>query len=347
MSSEKLSPAAQRAAARQAKLLAKGKERLDKLTGAAKGEGRVVSDSVGGIAPRPVNVNPPPPSTLADVNQDDDPAEVDLASQSPLALFGGGGSAGAGFPGAGAQNPFAAGGAGGDDMFSQMLSQMMAGAGGPQAGAGGAGAGPAAGANPFMQGPPMSPFPPAPKTFLDRIFPAIHLLAMVGLATYVVVVYEPAKRLAEYGWTGARDGIDWASWGALISRKPREAGVVADAIGLNGLAEVPLLWMFVSIELVLQTTRLFLLRNRPAPPGIINSLLPMLSQFSPQLAVAIQTGVRYLDIFSTFLNDLGVLIFCIGVVALVGRWKSGEPTGFVEVLADKTSEMLTRASEEL
>lgn len=44
MSSETLSPAAQRAAARQAKLLAKGKERLDKLTGAAKGEGRVVSD---------------------------------------------------------------------------------------------------------------------------------------------------------------------------------------------------------------------------------------------------------------------------------------------------------------
>lgn len=123
-------------------------------------------------------------------------------------------------------------------MFSQMLSQMMAGAGGPQAGAGGAGAGPAAGANPFMQGPPMSPFPPAPKTFLDRIFPAIHLLAMVGLAVYVVAVYEPAKRLAEYGWTGAQDGIDWASWGALISRKPREAGVVADAIGLNGLAEV-------------------------------------------------------------------------------------------------------------
>ncbi|BGP26451.1 hypothetical protein Rt10032_c11g4594 [Rhodotorula toruloides] len=347
MSSETLSPAAQRAAARQAKLLARGKERLDKLTGAAKGEGRVVSGSVGGIAPRPANVNPPPPSTLADVNQDDDPAEVDLAAQSPLALFGGTGPAGAGFPGAGAENPFAAAGAGGDDMFAQMLSQMMAGAGGAQAGAGGVGAGPPAGASPFMQGPPVSPFPPAPKTFLDRIFPALHFFAMVGLAAYVVAVYEPAKRLVEYGWTGARDGIDWASWGALISRKPREAGIVADAIGLNGLAEVPLLWMFVSVELVLQTTRLFLLRNRPAPPGIINSLLPMLSQFSPQLAVAIQAGVRYLDIFSTLLNDLSVLIFCIGIVALVGRWKTGEPTGFVEVLADKTKEMLTRASEDL
>lgn len=123
-------------------------------------------------------------------------------------------------------------------MFAQMLSQMMAGAGGPQAGAGGAGAGPAVGANPFMQGPPISPFPPAPKTFLDRVFPAIHLLSMIALVVYVVAVYEPAKRLAAYGWTGAQGGIDWAAWGALISRKPREAGIVADAIGLNGLAEV-------------------------------------------------------------------------------------------------------------
>lgn len=89
------------------------------------------------------------------------------------------------------------------------------------------------------------------------------------------------------------------------------------------------------------------LQNRAAPPGIVNSLLPMLSQFSPQLAVALQTGVRYLDIFSTFLNDLGVVIFCIGIVALVGRWKTGEPSGFVEVLADKTNEMLSKASRDL
>ena len=34
----------QKAAARQAKLLAKSKERLDKITGAAKGEGRIVTD---------------------------------------------------------------------------------------------------------------------------------------------------------------------------------------------------------------------------------------------------------------------------------------------------------------
>jgi NADH:ubiquinone oxidoreductase subunit K len=109
-----------------------------------------------------------------------------------------------------------------------------------------------------------------------------------------------------------------------------------------------LLWLFVSVELVLQTTRLFLVRvsdcttgiwlsdaqviepsarssrqNRAQPPGILNSILPVVSQFSPQLALAIQTGVRYLSLLSILVTDLSVLIFCIGVFAVVGKWKTG------------------------
>lgn len=43
--SESIETPASKAAARQAKLLAKSKERLAKITGAAKGEGRIASDS--------------------------------------------------------------------------------------------------------------------------------------------------------------------------------------------------------------------------------------------------------------------------------------------------------------
>ncbi|GAA6046956.1 hypothetical protein JCM3770_003449 [Rhodotorula araucariae] len=341
-----------KAAARQAKLLAKGKERLDRIQGAAKGEGRVVSDSIGGIAPRPASVNPPAPTSLSDINNNDDPAEIDLAAQSPLSLL-----AGLGGPGSGADagaNPFAAfmgagagagaeGAAPGDDMFSQMMAQMMQG-GGPGAGAaGGMGGAPS---NPFMQ-PPTSPFPPAPKTFLDRVFPLVHILAMVGLAAYVVAVYEPAKRLALYGWTGENGGVDWYAWGSLLSRPSRTIeNAMSQKLGFGTLAEVPLLWMFVSVELVLQTTRLLLVRNRPAPPGILNSILPLLSQFSPQLGLALQTGVRYLDLFSTCLNDLAVLVFCIGVVVLFGRWKAGAP-GTVEILEEAAGGMIHKVAGEL
>ncbi|KWU45971.1 hypothetical protein RHOSPDRAFT_5642, partial [Rhodotorula sp. JG-1b] len=330
----------QKAAARQAKLLAKSKERLDKITGAAKGEGRIVTDSAVGIAPRPVTSNPPPPTSLADVN--DDPAEIDLGMQNPLSLLAGTGPS--------AQNPFAAfgagagaaGGAPGEDPFSRMMQQMMAGMGG----AGGPG-GPRGIAGGQQQQPAAdSPFAPAPpKTLLDRFFPLVHITSMVALAIYVVFVYEPARRIATYGWAGGSEGVDWSAWSALLTHKPRDLALGAGAF--RGLASVPLLWMFVTVELILQTTRLFLIRNRPAPPGILSSILPLISQFSPQIGLAIQTGVRYLDLFSTCLNDLAVLIFCIGLTVVIGRWKAGPPTGLVQVVEEKVNEALNRAAGDL
>jgi hypothetical protein len=185
----------------------------------------------------------------------------------------------------------------GGDLFSQMMAQMAAGQGGPggaegasnpfAAFGGGAGGGGAVGSNPFAGGAgqqaPTSPFPPQPKTFLDKIFPLIHLVAMVGLAVYAVVWWEPSRRFGLYG-SSETQGIDWHAWGALASRRPKDAGVVGQVVGMQ-LAEIvsrgifhfsfsefcflilflvassqPLLWMFVSVELVLQTSRIFLLR---------------------------------------------------------------------------------------
>ncbi|GAA5827209.1 hypothetical protein JCM5353_007978 [Sporobolomyces roseus] len=340
-----------KAAERQARLLAKSQARLEKITGAAKGEGRIISDSSVGIAPRTAASNPPAPTSLADINNEDDPAEIDLASlngakglQQQLAQMGGG------FPGMmGQENA----GADGGDMFSQMLAQMQAGGGpgggqNPFAAMGGMGGGlgqPGAN-NPFAgQQPPVSPFPPQPKTFLDKIFPLIHLVAMVGLAVYAVVWWEPSRRFGLYG-ASETSGIDWSAWGALASKRPKDAGIVGQMVGMQ-LAEIPLLWMFISVELVLQTSRIFLLRNRAAAPGILNSILPLLSQFSPQLGLVLQTGARYLSLFTTCLNDLAVLIFCIGIVIMVGHYKSGAPAGAVHIIQDATNSILEKAKGDL
>lgn len=172
--------------------------------------------------------NPPPPTSLADVN--DDPAEVDLGIQNPLSLLAGSDPS--------AQNPFAAfgagagGGAPGEDPFSQMMQQMMAGMGGA-AGGGGAGGGqqqPAAD-SPFAPAPP-----PPPKTLLDRFFPLVHITSMIALAIYVVFVYEPAKRMAAYGWAGGTEGVDWSAWSALLTHKPTDLALGAGAS--RGLASV-------------------------------------------------------------------------------------------------------------
>lgn len=273
-------------------------------------------------------------------------------------------------------------------MFAQMMQQMMAGAGGAGAGAGAgaAGAGGAPPGNPFMQ-PPTSPFPPAPKTFLDRVFPLVHLVAMVGLAVYAVFVYEPAKRVTAYGWNGSDIGIDWKAWSVLLDHRPQETAVL-QKIGIHSLAQVvrprfvmssgdtrltsfrataspldvrqrraraadhtPFPRPRTSPRWDLRTSRpLNSFRhpqNRPAPPGILNSVLPLLSQFSPQLGLAIQTGVRYFDLFSTCLNDLAVLICSIGLVVLVARWKVGEPHGLIDILEDTASGVVNKVKGEL
>lgn len=127
---------------------------------------------------------------------------------------------GGGAPGAAGGAPGADGGLGG--MFG-----MMGGAG-----TGGAGAG----ASPFG-GPPVSPFPPTPKTFLDRVFPLIHLLSMVGLVVYAVGWLEPATKHGKYGWMGVGSSIDWSAWGALASNKPLNVGGVGKLV-VHSLAEV-------------------------------------------------------------------------------------------------------------
>lgn len=116
-----------------------------------------------------------------------------------------------------------------------MMAQMLAGAGGPGGPSAGAGAG--GPANPFMGGkPPASPFAPAPKTLLERFFPLVHIMSMVALAVYVVCVYEPAKRVATYGWAGANEGVDWSAWSALLTHRPSDLAV--GSANFRGLASV-------------------------------------------------------------------------------------------------------------
>lgn len=128
----------------------------------------------------------------------------------------------------------------------------------------------------------------------------------------------------------------------------------------------PLLWLFVSLELVLQTTRFFLtrvscritlptrqlilvlLQSHAPPPGILNTILPLISQFSPQLGMAIQTGVKYLDLVSILITDIGVVIFCIGVVITIGRWKTGGAHSvLIQEMAEAGSEAWGKVKGEL
>ncbi|KAK4056969.1 hypothetical protein OIO90_001869 [Microbotryomycetes sp. JL221] len=369
MSSEEAASAAERKAAqaaRQAKLLAKSQQRLAKITGAAP-DGRVPNDASLGIPSRPSAsssssattsaskagaTSPPAPTSLLPDDDNDDPAEIDLAQhahkiQSRQLTDTFGTATPPSFVGFGQSGSTADAGSP-EDMLNQLMAQLT----GNASSTNGAQQNPFMGTNggsapnPFAsmmnaQGqpqPPMSPFPPQPKTLLDRVFPLIHFMTMIGLAWYSVAYLEPANKIGVLGWTDRVGRVDWKNWGSLASQRPAGdvAGHVvtkgASAIGA-GLAQVPLLWIFVSVELVLQTTRMFLVRNQPEPPGIINSILPILSQFSPQLGLMVQTGIKYLALVSVLVTDLSVLVFAIGVIVIVGRWKTGAaPLSFDQVV---------------
>lgn len=183
---------------------------------------------------------------------DDDPAEVDLGQERRQQAFlrqqqqkqpGVGGLPPGLMEMMGGQG--GAEGAPGGDFMAQMMQQMMAGGAGGAPGVGGMPGmpgmpgGPGSEASPFAA--PVSPFPPTPKTFLDRIFPLIHFLAMVGLALYAVCSLEPSRRVGMFGWSESfgGTGVDWKAWGALADVKPSSATshIVDQVVGV-GLAEI-------------------------------------------------------------------------------------------------------------
>lgn len=67
---------------------------------------------------------------------------------------------------------------------------------------------------------------------------------------------------------------------------------------------------------------------------MLNTILPILSQFSPHLALVLSTGMKYISLLSIILNDLAVLVFCIGCAVVFGRYYAGNQDGLVHIVGD-------------
>lgn len=63
--------------------------------------------------------------------------------------------------------------------------------------------------------------------------------------------------------------------------------------------------------------------------------------------MAIQTGVKYLDLVSILITDIGVVIFCIGVAVTVGRWKTGSHPVLIQEMAEAGAEAWGKVKGEL
>jgi hypothetical protein len=157
--------------------------------------------------------------------------------QAMMSILGGGGGGGGGFGGLG-------GGQGGEPDMSRLFSQMLggdvptpsqrllgdlddpAGLGGDPGlgglgglGAFGSGAGAGMGFDPSQGFPsfPMMPQPQKGRSWVDKTFPLIHALAVVLLAAFVALWWEPNVRAAK--WAGQVDAGWITRWGRLSGRR--------------------------------------------------------------------------------------------------------------------------------
>lgn len=127
------------------------------------------------------------------------------------------------------------GAGGGDDFMAQLMASMSGTGGAPGGGLPGMdGAGMGGG----FPGMPTSPIPITPKTTLDKLFPLLHLFAMLALATFAVGIWEPSLRTGAglvQGLSGS-GGVNWSGWGELGGHG--SVGGVSSAMRGGGLAEV-------------------------------------------------------------------------------------------------------------
>ncbi|CAD6588564.1 MAG: hypothetical protein TREMPRED_005098 [Tremellales sp. Tagirdzhanova-0007] len=328
------SDGAKRAAARKAKILARGNNGLAKLAQTARGDEADtlyaqddVRSSQPSSSPAPTSRTPTPastnnshpisPQTRPNPQIPQDQQAMSAQVEAMMSMFGGGTGAGTG----------------GMPDIQRLMAQMM--------GADPSGTGQnllgdlddPAGLGNFGNGqPPKNPFdfpgaafpsfsglPTKKKSRVERYFPLIHAVFVIILLVFVVAWWEPRLRSAK--WTDRVLEQAWTErWALLAGRRGMWRAMKQDLSG--GVQALPVFWAFTTLELILQTTRFFILNSPPPPHSLISTFLPVLP---PAIARPLVTGSRYLTIIAQTYKDGCMLVFGLGMVAVLAEWLSGRP----------------------
>ncbi|KAF9585073.1 hypothetical protein BGW38_004006 [Lunasporangiospora selenospora] len=114
------------------------------------------------------------------------------------------------------------------------------------------------------------------------------LSAMLGVG----VVYQEYRRQGDFG-----------RFDALATAKPLPYGVF-------NVSPVPIFWYFITMELLLQSTRMYLHGLTTSPSSTLGTLAGFLP---PPFSDAIRVFMRYRLIWSSLVNDLSVVVFVVGM----------------------------------
>ncbi|KAJ1021677.1 hypothetical protein NDA16_003813 [Ustilago loliicola] len=277
------------------------------------------------------------------------PGQGPAGQQNPMEALmamvqgGGGGFGGPGGPGADGQQPDMSG-------LPPQLAAMM-----QQFGAGGAGGpgGPGA-AN-------MAPTATQTKSVSERAFDLLQAVLVLVLAVLAAksslfdfdrssvvpnavndafekitpdaISSGPTNTLRRWARLGyQRPSVE--EW-APVSASATTSFLTSDLLP-GGLSTLPLFWIFLSLEILLQAARIAIFSKKtPAPPSMLGMLAGMLP--IPNLGLMIRLVSKYLAVVNAFVNDVSLSVFVFGVAVLwsghklggVGMLESGAIPGFV------------------
>ncbi|KAK0548610.1 hypothetical protein OC845_003479 [Tilletia horrida] len=300
--------------ARKAKILGAGSDRLAKITRTGRGaEAETLYPSTPPPAPKP-HTPSSPSAVTGPLIEDDDP--VELPPPPPAGEFD--------FASIMArlqQHQQQTGGAEGSGGLPIDINQLLA-LTGMQPPPGSADGAQQPGVHPQAQ-------PPAPRTKLDKTFDLLRALTMIAFAFLAVSsLFSRPSASSSISPTAVTTDDHQAHllqrWASLAYRKPAEWEAQffqMESFGITS-STVPIFWLFISVEIALQSSRILLFSHRPPPPSILTTALSILP-LPPALSSLIRTGASYLTLLSALLNDLAIVIFGVGLTILWAQYKSG------------------------
>ncbi|GBE78578.1 hypothetical protein BKA93DRAFT_902562 [Sparassis latifolia] len=146
-----------------------------------------------------------------------------------------------------------------------------------------------------------------PKTFLQKVLPLVHLLVAWALLAYFVFWKEPESYdLRTHG--AVLSDTRWTRWAELAWKFPEQGW---------GVQAVPFFWAFTTSILVLHSWRVFSRLDTIQTPMLLAFALPHLP---PPLPSIITNGMKYLQIGGIFLDDLAALLVGLGFLVWIAGW---------------------------
>jgi len=142
---------------------------------------------------------------------------------------------------------------------------------------------------------------PKPKTFIQKLLPLLHVIAVWALVAFFIFWREPEMFQARNSVVVSSGNI-WNRWARLASGPAEQS--------TWGIEIVPFFWAFVSLELALNSTRIFFDFDSAQPPLLLTLALPYLPKPLPSV---IMYGLRYLQLLGTLLDDLAAAVVAMGL----------------------------------